>query len=568
MVLRTNANLSGCRRHTAVGAFALVLASLSLPTVADETPRRTTPEGWETAVESIRVDDLQKHVATLASDAFQGREAGSPGGQAAAAYLMQQLRRLKAVPAGAPGDFVQEFGGGMKNLLACLPGRDATRRDEVIVICGHYDHVGFGTPRNSRGPIGYIHNGADDNASGSAALLELIEAICLLPQAPRRTLLFAWWDGEEKGLLGSKHWISSPTHPLKQIKLVINVDMIGRLGASGLEVFGSRSASGLRQFLSEVNSASLLASSIANSADNEKPLIRLDSDIVPTQSRAASRPLSSHTSTSLRLEFPWEILADSDHHPFLAAKIPAVMLHTGKHEDYHRPTDDVDKLQFEGLQRITRLLLLLTLAAAEREQLPPFRPAVMFETRQQQRQTEESPPPPTPRLGISWKPELTARRIVEVLRVVPGSPADQAGLRPGDRIEQFGGVAVSDFEDFRSLVVVAPRNVSAEIRRPGESRLRRIEIPLAGEPTRVGISWRTDDAEPGVLILTQVLPHSPADRAGLQALDRLLSINGHANLSHEQARRILESTRHPMPIVLERNGFLQTTQLELPPLLK
>lgn len=568
MVLRTDSNVSFCRRPPAVRVFVWLLASLGLPVVADEVLPRIAPEGLETAMESVRVDDLRRHVATLASDALQGREAGSPGGQAAAAYLIQQLRRLRATPAGADGDYVQEFGGGMRNLLACVPGRDAIRSDEVIVICGHYDHVGFGTVRNSRGPIGYIHNGADDNASGVAALLELMEAIRLLPQAPRRTLLFAWWDGEEKGLLGSKHWISSPTRPLKQIKLVINVDMIGRLGASGLEVFGSRSACGLRQLLSEVHSANVLLDAVANPADKGTERVPLESDVVSAPSTAAQRQLPIRATASTRLEFPWEILADSDHHPFLAAQIPAVMLHTGKHDDYHRPTDDVDKLQFDGLRQITRLLLLLTLHVAERDQLPPFRAEVLAETRQHQRQAEEPLPLPAPRLGISWKPELASRRIVEVLRVTPGSPADQSGLRPGDRIERFGGVAVSDVEDFRSLVVVAPRSVSAEIRRAGESSTRRIQIPLAGEPTCLGLSWRTDSAEPGVLILTRVVPHSPADRAGLQTLDRLLSINGKANLSQQDLERSVESPGQSLAILVERNGVLQTKHVELPPPLR
>ena len=92
---------------------------------------------------------------------------------------------------------------------AIIRGRDPQLQHEVIVVGAHYDHVGYGTKRNSYGPTGQIHNGADDNASGTAGVLEVMQAFTMLPEAPRRTILFAFWDGEEMGLLGSKHWVGS-----------------------------------------------------------------------------------------------------------------------------------------------------------------------------------------------------------------------------------------------------------------------------------------------------------------------------------------------------------------------
>jgi hypothetical protein len=472
-----------------------------------------------TAAESIRIDDLKAHINTLASDALQGREGGSAGGHAAGAYLLQELRRHGFTPA-ADGLIVQEFPGGMRNVLATLPGSDPRCRDEVVIVCAHYDHVGFGTPRNSRGPIGYIHNGADDNASGVAGVLEVIEAIRSLPRAPRRTLLFAFWDGEEKGLLGSKHWVASPTWPLPQVKLVINADMIGRLRAEGVELTGTRAARGLRQLVSEANSAS----------------------------------------TQLPLDFTWEMRADSDHHPFFAAGIPALMLHTGKHEDYHRPSDDADKLNYAGTQRLAQLMLRLALRSAEADELPAFRIESRGETKDQQRRLEQRLPTPAPRLGITFDSKLSEQRIVEVIEIVPQSPAAVAGFRIGDRIEGFAGHPVTNVADFRSLVVIAARETAAIVLRPGHSEPLEFPVQLTGEPTPLGLAWRTDAAEPDSVILTQVIPFSPAALAGLKPFDRLRTI-GEQTANGEQLAREATSISLPITISYERDGVLFNTSL-------
>ncbi len=472
------------------------------------------------AIESIRVEDLKVHINTLASDALQGREGGSAGGHAASAYLVQQLRHQGVTPAGTEQQFVQEFSGGMRNILASVPGRDERLRDEVVIVCAHFDHVGFGTPRNSRGPIGYIHNGADDNASGVAGLLEVVEAVRTLPRPPRRTLLFAFWDGEEKGLLGSKHWIAAPTRPLKQVKLVINADMIGRLRPEGVEVTGTRAALGLRRLVSDANTAA----------------------------------------PRLQLDFTWDMRADSDHHPFFASGIPALMLHTGKHDDYHRPSDDADKLNYEGTQRLARLMLLLSLRAADADELPEFRTESRRETKAQQTQIEQPLPAPVPRFGLTWNAKLSEQRIVQVIAVTPQSPAAVAGFRIGDRIERFAGQSVDSVADFRSLVVVADRDATAVVRRPDQSEPLEFNVRLAGEPTRLGLTWRTDAGEPDTVILTGVVPHSPAALAGLKPLDRLHAFGDHV-ASSEYLSKVASSLTLPIPITFERDGILATTSI-------
>ena len=186
-------------------------------------------QGLMLALESIQKDDLQKHLDLLANDSLEGREAGTRGGRAAGSYITKQLKAAGLTPAGEDASYYQPFGRGYRNILAVLPGSHEQLSKEVILIGGHYDHVGYGSYLNSRGKIGAIHNGADDNASGISAMLELIQAWDVSGLRPERTILFAFWDGEEKGLLGSKYWIKQPTVKFSQIKLAINIDMIGRL---------------------------------------------------------------------------------------------------------------------------------------------------------------------------------------------------------------------------------------------------------------------------------------------------------------------------------------------------
>ena len=222
-------------------------------------------------------------------------------------------------PGGDRDTFAQSFqNGSYRNLLAVLEGSDPELKQEYVLVGAHYDHVGYGTSRNSRGPWGRIHNGADDNASGVSGVLETAQALTLLDQPPKRSILFAFWDGEEKGILGSKYWGSQPTVPLRAVTMAFNADMIGRLRSETLHVFGTRTAPGMRRWLSESNQL-----------------------------------------TDLRLDFSWELKAHSDHYPLVEHGIPALMLHTGLHDDWHRPSDDVDKINHEGISATTRLLFSL-----------------------------------------------------------------------------------------------------------------------------------------------------------------------------------------------------------------
>ncbi len=487
--------------------------------------------GWaadRAALESarglIRASDLQRHVDVLADDSFEGREAGTRGGRAAAGYLVSILQRHGLQGAGDGGGFYQAFGPGHRNILALLPGSDPTVRDEVILIGAHYDHVGYGTPTNSYGPTGYIHNGADDNASGVAGLLELIDAFTHLPEAPQRSILFAFWDGEEKGLLGSKHWAASPTLPLSRVKLAINLDMIGRLRKGRLMVYGARTSYGLRRLISEQN-----------------------------------------TDPDLWLDFTWEMKDNSDHYTFYDAGIPSLMIHTDLHDDYHRPHDDAHKINSAGIERVGRLLFNLLNAASDRGRTFPFRTASRRESPMDQRRAEQPAPPLPPRLGVWWDDETAAGKGIVVTRINRGSAAERAGLQVGDRILQFAGKVLESDAQFRRDVLSAPSLATVTIERGGEEGPRQIQVPLNGGPVRLGVSWREDRAEPGVLLVTVVVPGSPAHDAGIRTGDRIYRIGGQEFAHGEAFRTLALSLPAPLEVQVERQGRLHNVTLNATP---
>lgn len=476
---------------------------------------------FNAALETIKTDDLRNHVQVLAADTFEGRESGSAGGRAAGAYIVSHLRKMPLQPGGEDGDFYQYFGQDFRNILAILPGSDKQLKDEFILIGGHYDHVGYGNAKNSRGPIGMIHNGADDNASGVSSVLEMAEAFTTITPAPRRSILFVFWDAEERGLVGSEHWVKHPTIPLAKIRLVINIDMIGRLGKGSLEMYGVRTATGLRRLLSESN-------------DEAGP----------------------------ELDFNWQTKRDSDHFPFYAQRIPFVMPYTRKHDDYHRPSDDADKVDFDGMRTVSRLLFRFASVTADEEQAPVFREAAMQEGPAQSMLLDMAAPPWPSRLGVAWNDELAKQNIVRLTEVTPGSPAEAAGLRPGDRILEVSRQRVDSADAFRALVLGAASPVEIAIARDGEPGARKFRVQLTGDPLRFGISWRTDDGEPGTVILNRVAQGSPAYQAGLRVGDRLYAVGGRPFASEKELHSILAQANGPLPVVTERRGRIRTLELK------
>lgn len=496
-------------------AFVSLVRVLTVSSACAEEPNA--------ALNSITIPDVRAHIETLSDDAMEGREAGSRGGRAAAAYLAKKFAELGLKPNGDSETYTQAFEGGRyRNLLAVVDGSDSARKHQYVLVGAHYDHVGYGTRRNSRGPWGRIHNGADDNASGVAGVLEVAEAVRLLDPPPQRSILFALWDGEEKGLLGSKHWGANPTIPLADVVMAFNVDMIGRLRGEIVHVFGTRTGSGLRRWASEANSA-----------------------------------------TELLTDFSWELKANSDQFSFVERGIPTLMLHTGLHDQWHRPSDDADTINYEGASVAARLLFSMVVHAANQPSRFEFRKESRVESPAAQERLEKPAPPRTPRLGIAWKTQEGERAGVYLAHVTPGSAADRAGLQVGDRLRSLAGQEVADEGRLGVAIWAAPSPMTIVVERAGGETLQ-VAVELEGAPLRFGFSWREDPAEPGTVVLIEIVPQSAASLAGLQIGDRIYRVANLDFRNGEELARLLSSIPSPVPVLVERSGRLRTIVVEAP----
>jgi hypothetical protein len=286
------------------------------------------------------------------------------------------------------------------NVVGRLPGTDPTLAGESIVIGAHYDHLGL--------VHGTAHPGADDNASGTAVTLGLARAFAAAGGTPR-TLVFILFGGEELGLLGSRHYVKHAAVPLARTVAMLNFDMVGRLRDTGLMVGGVDTGNTLRKLVTEAARTEGLAVAAEGT--------------------------------------PW---APSDHLRFYAGGAPVLFFHTGRHADYHQPSDTADKVNAEGMARIAMMgaRVVAQLGAGPR-------PQYMTMTR---------PPRPVAAAGGAAFFGIMADGEregdgVRVSGIMPGSAAASAGMTEGDVIVRFGGVPVSNFDEFQRAV---------RARRPGD----------------------------------------------------------------------------------------------------
>lgn len=288
--------------------------------------------------------------------------------------------------------------GTTANVIGILPGTDPRLKDESIVIGAHYDHLGRGG-EGSLAPdeIGKIHPGADDNASGTTGVMALARTFAARGGLPR-TLVFVGFAGEELGLLGSSHYAQQPVTPLDKTVLMLNMDMIGRLKDDTLYVFGVDSGTGLREL-------------VARAADG----------------------------LPLKLQLRGDPFSPSDHTSFYTHERPVLFLFTGAHSDYHKPGDTWEKINPQGMATV------LTLAARIVERVGSATPPPVY----------VKVAAPAARGGAGYGPFFgvvpdfgeAERPGVRLSGVRPGSPADKAGVKPGDIIIRFAGVEVKTLED-------------------------------------------------------------------------------------------------------------------------
>ncbi len=299
-----------------------------------------------------------------------------------------------------------------KNVVGVLEGT-GPQADETVVIGGHYDHVGRGgLLSGSLAPFSHdIHNGADDNASGTSMVLELARRIASRQDAPPRRVVFMAFSGEERGLLGSQYYVEHPLYPLESTVLMINCDMVGRLNDKNeLSMIGTGTGAGLKEHVDVLGkSAGLSIKQVTGMTDG---------------------------------------FGGSDHQSFYPHKIPVLFAFTGLHKDYHRPSDDSDLINYAGMSRIADYLELIALDVIRR----PERPTYLALTRPAQPPRNGGGDPARSGTGVylGTMPDYAdeGKSGLKLSGVSPGGPAEKAGIKGGDVIIKLGGKPVGTIYDF------------------------------------------------------------------------------------------------------------------------
>lgn len=296
---------------------------------------------------------------------------------------------------------VRKIPGATQNVVGILRGSDPQLKEEAIVIGAHYDHLGLGE-RNSLSPsqAGKVHPGADDNASGTAAVLELASALAARRADLRRSVVFLAFSGEELGLLGSSYYTKNPAWPLERTAAMINLDMVGRPRDNKLYVGGIGTSPGFKNLLERANK------------------------------------------TGLQLSYQQSGYGSSDHSSFYVKNVPALFFFSGLHADYHKPTDLPDRILAGEEARVADLALRTAMELAATTERPAF-----------VRVQEERPVAGGGGGGYGAYfgsiPDMGEEVVgVKFADVRDGSPAAKAGLKGGDILVEFAGKEIKNLYDF------------------------------------------------------------------------------------------------------------------------
>ncbi|MGZ5436391.1 MAG: M20/M25/M40 family metallo-hydrolase [Pyrinomonadaceae bacterium] len=340
------------------------------------------------------------------------------------------------------------------NVVGILPGSDPKLKDEAIVIGAHYDHLGRGGAGSLAQREGEIHHGADDNASGTAGLLELARMFSTQRPKPRRTIVFIAFSGEEEGLIGSNYYVNHPVAPLANTVAMINLDMVGRLNNQKLVIGGVGTASEWRSMIDRANSEANIRLAVFNSAaEGRGSDLRVNMDAkanstgAPIVVGANGRPvvttdfpkISRDAITPFALTLNEDGFGPSDHSSFYAKQIPVLFFWTGTHADYHKPLDTAEKLNYEGLARITSFVANIVRDIDKSDKRPTYKVAQVQSTA---RSTGF-------RVYLGTIPNYADSSDGMLLDGVrDGSPAAKAGLKAGDKIVKMAGKDVKNVYDY------------------------------------------------------------------------------------------------------------------------
>lgn len=310
-----------------------------------EAPSKPNLPTIDDALGKIDQPEIRRNLEYLASKELEGRMSGKKGNKLAAEYIKNKfdsfnlpteyhkfsIRRLNPGPKNEFGDdFTQ-------NVYAWIEGNDPILKNEVVVVGAHLDHIGYGPSMSRSRESAKIHPGADDNASGSVALLEIAEAFALMKGQNKRTVVFMAFSAEEMGLKGSIHYVNNPLFPKSDPSLskhifMLNLDMIGHLTKNKTASFDD-----------------------AHSSADVGDLIKKYSAKYSFARKVTLRGASG-----------------SDHAPFYNKKIPVAFLHTGLHEFYHTPKDTADRINYEGIEKISKYAFELVWEVCNSDKKPEF----------------------------------------------------------------------------------------------------------------------------------------------------------------------------------------------------
>lgn len=332
------------------GSIALI-AGAALVSSCSSKKNTSTAEKEVNAMDyakTITLDELKEQLYFYASDEMEGRFTGTPGQKKAVQYLKSQYEAMK-VPGGAgqgsyfqtvPGDFLKRPEIDSENVLAFIEGSE--KPEEVLVLSAHLDHIGI--------EDGKVCNGADDDGSGTIALLEIAEAFAKAKEeghGPKRSILFLHVTAEEIGLYGSRYYSENPIYPLENTIANLNVDMIGRIDPKREKVSDYVYLIGSDMLSQDLHDISEMAN---------KKYMNLDLDY-----------------TYNGKDDPNRFYYRSDHYNFAKNNVPVIFYFNGTHEDYHRPTDTPDKIEYELYQKRTQLIFVTAWELANADTRPALK---------------------------------------------------------------------------------------------------------------------------------------------------------------------------------------------------
>jgi len=347
---------------------------------------------------------IQTDVVYLASDYLEGRETGKPGEMMAGQYIAHRMDELGLEPKGTDDSFFQAFEFEFKQNPHAETGEKRTGRNVIgylnnnasttIVIGAHYDHIGMGSFGSRYTGEPAIHNGADDNASGVAALLRLAEELQTAPKYKKHNYLFIAFSGEEMGLYGSKHFVKMPTIRWEEVNCMLNMDMVGRLNEE----------------------RTLVVSGVGTSPSFEDAL-------------------NASVVHELSLKMSPSGVGPSDHTSFYLKDIPVLHFFTGQHQDYHKPIDDAHLLNFEGIYQVTDFIVELIEELGDQGRLEFTKTQDSTDSRKAAKF----------KVTLGVMPDYVyAEEGMRIDAVIDDRPAANAGLRDGDVVVKIGEMKIKD----------------------------------------------------------------------------------------------------------------------------